>query len=709
MLRVAASYAVIAWLVLQIASVVIDPLGLPKWVLTALIIAAAVGFPLAIGLAWFLEIGEHGIELDTSAAGAPRPSARGLRHYADAIVIGILLIAVVVLLVRQSDIGRPPPPENPAIAVLPFKNLSGDPKEEYFSDGLAEEMLDRLGRVPGLKVIASSSSFSFKGSSADAKTVAAQLGVTTVLEGSVRREGRKLKVNAKLIDGATGFQLWSGSFDRDVTDIFAVQAELAKVVIDAIVPTARGDTAPARPPTMDLNAHDHYLLGLAAQRSRTVSRLAESVSHLEQAVALDPSYAEAYAALARSLLLYEGYGGKYESDGRGDRVVRAEQAVYKALSLDESSSNAHGALGNLLRTREQHGAAEEEYKRALKLNPNNAIAVHDYGVLLSIMPGRGADLAALGDRALELDPRSAIDWTNKLARVLETQGAAAYRKQFAVAMQVFAGDADGLGTLALTASPEVGYPFEAYELSHALERAGDRTTALLTSLEPLVAAGAFDECLARIDQIKAAGGVEPLEFAPLEIRAAGLKGDFKRLDEVLAIPERSQLTRRRYVVDAYWNVVQGRLEEASVALSKAGDFEPFDGGFMGTSLIMGALPAVMSIYQADGREHEAQALLARFQERLRKKLGKRTPDAGQNVLLAEVAIAAGQRAKAVRHLREAMKQVPVPDRFYPELPWFKSLEGEPGYAQVVQELEKRRAAIRAQIAALDATRDKRAK
>ena len=240
-MRVAASYAVIAWLALQIASVVFEPLGVPKWVFTALIIAAAAGFPLAIALAWFLEVGEHGVEVDTAAEGVPRPTARGWRHYADALVIGVLLIAVVVLLVRQSDIGKPKPPANPAIAVLPFENLGGDPAQEYFSDGLAEEMLGRLGRVPGLRVIARSSSFGFKGSNLDVRTIAERLGVTTVLEGSVQRDGKRLKLNARLIDGATGQQAWSGSFDREMTDIFAVQAELAGAIVNAIIPAARGE------------------------------------------------------------------------------------------------------------------------------------------------------------------------------------------------------------------------------------------------------------------------------------------------------------------------------------------------------------------------------------------------------------------------------------------------------------------------------------
>ena len=704
--RVAASYAVIAWLLLQIADVTFDPLGIPKWVMTSLIVAAALGFPVAVALAWFYEIDDRGVHRDLAADGAVRPTVHGKRRFADLAVIGALLVVVAVLLVRQSDIGKPPAPANPAIAVLPFENLSGDPSQEYFSDGLAEEVLDRLGRVPGLRVIASSSSFSFKGKSVDARTIASQLGVTTVLEGSVRRSGTKLKVNAKLIDGASGFQLWSGSFDRELTDIFEVQAELASAVIEAIIPTVRGDTLPTRPPTTDLDAHDHYLLGIAAQRSRSAARLAESVAHLEQAVSLDPSYAQAHASLARSLLLAEGYSAAREIAELTDPQGRAERAVFKALALDPSLSDAHGAYGNLLRNTERPGA-EDEYKRALELNPNNAIVAHDYGVLLSSQPGREADVEKLQELAVRLDPRSAIVWTNKLAHALATGGVTEFRAQLAIAMQIFAGDADGLSALALVTFGDAGFPFEMYQLSRALERAGgDRRTVHLSSLQPLIDAGAYDECLARIDAIRAGGAAGLLEIAPAEMMAAGLKGDAERLDRVLAIPARSQIADHfRYVVDAYWYAAQGRFEAAALALAKAGDFEHTSGGITGASLDMGALPAVVRIYQASGREGEAQALVGRFRERLRKQLGAQAPDATQNVLLAEVAIAAGQRKEAIRHLQAAMKQVPIPPRLHPQLPWFRNLEGEPGYAELVAELEKRQAAIRAQIAELDAASD----
>lgn len=706
-IRVAASYAVIAWLLLQIADVTFEPLGVPKWVMTSLIVAAVLGFPVAVALAWFYEIGDEGLQRDTAAEGALRPSVHGKRRYADLVIIGVLLATVAVLVVRQSDIGRPPPPANPAIAVLPFENLSGDPAQEYFSDGLAEEVLDRLGRVPGLKVIASSSSFSYKDRNQDAKAIADQLGVTSLLQGSVRRDGRRLKLNARLVDGATGYQLWSGSFDRETTDVFAVQAELAAAVIEAIVPTARGDPVAAPPPTTSLDAHDHYLLGLAAQRARSSARLAESVAHFEQAVALDPSYAQAHAALANSLLLWSTYTYALAAPERRDAAKRAEHAAYKALALDATLSEAHGALGNVLTWLERPGA-EDEYKRALELNPNNAIVVHFYAGLLSHDPARKAESDRMLDRALELDPRSAIDWANKLADVRDRQGPAAYREQFNRVLNIFEGDADGLTTLTLAAGYGVGsgFPLEAYRLSDAILRAGgDRVEALLASLDALFAAGDYDEVLARIDEIKsAASDLDATWYAPLEMKAAGLKGDFARVNAVLAYPARNNIAPHyRYMVDAYWYLVQDRMDAAATALARAGDFETAGGGIMGSSLESGALPAVVRIYRATGRTDEAQAIARRFQEQLRRKPGDLAKDPAWHVLLAEVAIANGRRADAVRHLQEAMKRVPIPNRLHPELPWFKELEGEPGYAEVIEELKRRQAGIRAEMTALDAT------
>ena len=518
----------------------------------------------------------------------------------------------------------------------------------------------------------------------------------------MRRDGRRLRLNARVVDGATGEQVWSGSFDREVRDVFAVQAELAAAVTAAIVPTFRGATGPVAPPTRDLDAHDHYLLGIAAQRSRWRERIEESVVHLEQAVALDPSYAEAQAALARSLLLAWQYRASGSRDRLADpRLRRAEQAAHAALSLNPELSDAHGALGNVLHYMGRPGA-EEEYRRALELNPNNALVAHDYGVLLGSQPGREADNDRLRALALRLDPRAAIVWVNQLARVSETEGPEVVREQFARAMQVLAGDPDGLTTL-LFAVGHAGSPLETYRAIDELRRAGaDRVPASLAALPLLIAAGDYDECLARIDRMRAAGEGAPLDFAPLEIMAAGLKGDAARLDRAIAVPERDTVpSQYRFVMDAYWYAAQGRDDEAADALAKAGDFEGARGGIAGSSLYTGALPAVVSIYRATGREREATELVAGFRARLQEDPALAQQDANHDLLLAELAMAAGDGAQAVRHLADAMERESIPDRLHPQLPWFRSLEAVPGYAGLVEELARRQAELRAGIAAID--------
>jgi tetratricopeptide (TPR) repeat protein len=409
----------------------------------------------------------------------------------------------------------------------------------------------------------------------------------------------------------------------------------------------------------------------------------------------------AHAALARSLILAAGYSGGLESMQADPRVQRAEQAVFKALSLDPTLSDAHGAYGNLLRLSE-NPAAEQEYQRALELNPNNAIVAHDYAVLLGMQPGREADVQKLNELALSLDPRSAIVWTNRLGHILETEGPKAYSEQFDRALQVFAGDPDGLSTLMLAAGAS-GAPLQTYRLSVELRRAGaDASIAMLASLGALIAAGEYEECLARIDRIRARNGAAPMDLAPSEIVAAGLHGDAARLDRALAIPERSGLAPYfRYMMDAYWLAAQGRDAEAADALARAGDFEGKRGGVFGSALNIGALPSVVHIYRVTGREGEAKELIARFRYQLQLEPEPARADVSRQVLLAEIAIASGERAQAVRFLREAMQQVSIPDRFFPELPWYRSLEGEPGYHELVTEFRSRQATLRAEMAAID--------
>ena len=711
-LRVVASYLVIAWLLLQIADVVLDPLGIPRWVMTALIVAAAVGLPIAIALAWFLEIGAHGVEVDTAAAGMPRPTARGLRHYADAIVIGVLLVAVAVLLVRQSDLGKPKPPENPAIAVLPFENLSGDPSQDYFSDGLAEEMLDRLGRVPGLKVIARSSSFSFKGKDVDARIVAERLGVTTVLEGSVRRDGRRLKLTARLIDGATGQQAWSGSFDREVTDIFAVQAELAGAIVGAIIPAARGDTmAEAAAPTSDINAYDLYLLARTQLAMRTPTSIRKSVDLMEQAVRLDPNFARAQAHLAASLLFFRLLYDQATPEQSAASLRAAEAAIHRALALDPNLSEAHGAYANLLRDTKRPGA-EEEYKRALALNPNNAATWHDYAVFLGIDAQRPLESQRATARALQLDPRQPATWANYLMSTMEP-GGKRFREEFERAVRMVGDMPFALDRMTMPWAAVHGYPIVIMEAGLAKRdaQAEDNLPTWLNFFRAwsLVDVERAEQFLGDPGDVRHGVDYGKIRLF-LDAETAGLMGDWARLDRKfdalrMRLGDENPHVRSQM---AFWLAVQDRYDDAakSLALAEPAPDEPGIPPLLSGDKDWGfglKDTAKVRIYRATGRGQEATRLANERLEALRGERRAALTDCQWDGWLPYASLAAneGRRDEAVHALQVAMRCGELPYAFQPQLPWFRRLEGHPPYDALLRERERRVEKIRAELLRLE--------
>lgn len=715
--RVAISYTAIAWLLLQAADVTFEPLGLPGWAMRALIVGAVLGFPLAVVLAWHFELGDHGLSRDSAPADMPRPRVHGIRRYADVLIIGVLLVAVAVLLVRQSEIGKPPPPERPSLAVLPFENLSGDEAQSYFSDGLAEEVLDRLGQVPGLLVVARSSSFSFRNQGLDVRTIAERLGVAIVLEGAVRREGRRLRLNAKLVDGKTGYQLWSGSFDRELTDVFAVQEELARAVIDAIVPVARGDAnsaVAATPPTTSLTAYDLFLLGRAAQTLRGpagVVHLKKSVDHFEQALKLDPGFARAQGALANSLVLLMLYNEAGTPDAEG--LKRAESAVYRALSLNPDSSEAQVAYGNLLRGTQRAGA-EDAYRRAIELNPNNAEAWHSFGVFLAERPDRRDEADGATRRALELDPRSLVTWANYLVQVAR-KDRARLSGEMARAALVFRDVPDALMGFVASAVMD-GFPVEALRF-YLAARASDGPVTVSPDQARFSSAFPWrniDEARV-VREVDAALAANPaLRKGPimfLLVDACGMLGDEPRLRELFEelVESRGAENRDLNARMAFWYSVLGRYEEAARALALAEPIpeDPMSGG-LGISInVFQAIPAKLRVYRATGRGAEANDLAQQYLAKWRR-LRLQTPQAGTFgwVDLAALAASEGQRDEAVDALRHAMDESDVPYLFRPALPWFRKLDGHPGYDALVGEREARIVRIRAEMLALEAAAKK---
>ena len=252
--KVGAGYVVIAWLAIQVGTSVLPIYGTPDWFLRAFVLVLLLGFPVALVLAWLLEVTPEGVKVDSGPVG-------NKRMYAIAAVLAALALGWYFHGMRtapKADLG-----DARSIAVLPFVNMSGDKNNEYFSDGVSEEILNVLAEIPELKVAARTSSFSFRGSKEEVPQIAHQLGVRMVLEGSVRKQGDRVRITAQLIDSSTGFHVWSQTYDRELKDIFAIQDEIAKSIGEELKLRVAGEGKVAHRGTENLQAYDLYLRGLA--------------------------------------------------------------------------------------------------------------------------------------------------------------------------------------------------------------------------------------------------------------------------------------------------------------------------------------------------------------------------------------------------------------------------------------------------------------
>ena len=307
-----------------------------------------------------------------------------------------------------TPIGQPPPPlpDKPSIAVLPFVNMSGDPEQEYFSDGITEDIITELARFRSLFVIARNSSFSFKGQAVEAKEIARRLGVRYLVEGSVRRAGNRVRITAQLIDAAHDTHLWAERYDRELEDIFAVQDEVTHAIVTAIEPelvSAERERARRKPPD-NLDAWEWCQRGLWHLYHFSPEENATAQEMFHRAIALDPGFAQPHAALAYSLFydLLIGYVSE-----PGDRLARAHEAGKTAVMLDDKDSFSHYALGRVCTMLGNHDEAMDELDVAVALNPNAALAHHGRGYVLTLI-GRAEEALDEYDEALRLSPRDPL-------------------------------------------------------------------------------------------------------------------------------------------------------------------------------------------------------------------------------------------------------------------------------------------------------------
>jgi serine/threonine-protein kinase len=385
------------------------PVAIERAVTTALARAPADRFSTAAEFAAALKPDRYG---DGAGGDDAAPSRRARRPIPRLVALCAILLLAGAGYAALRWWRAPAAASLASAAVLPFVDLSPQKDQEYFSDGLTEELTTALSQVPGLRVAARTSAFQFKGQNPDVREVGRKLDVGAVLEGSVRKSGNRFRVSAQLINVKDGYQLWSESYDRDLADVFAVQEDVARSIVAALrvrLAPAR-DSALALRPTGDLRAYDLYLKGLFAWNQRTGRSLPEAVRYLEQAVALDSGFARAWAALAEAYVLVVPFSGGGSSAGTWRK---AQAAAARALALDSTSAAAYSALGygNMIYAFDWR-TAEADLQRAIVADPSYATAHHWYGDFLA---GRGRleESQTEMTRAHELDPVSrqiGIEW-----------------------------------------------------------------------------------------------------------------------------------------------------------------------------------------------------------------------------------------------------------------------------------------------------------
>ncbi len=296
-----------------------------------------------------------------------------------------------------------------SIAVLPFTNLSGDATRDYFSDGMSEELLNLLARVPGLKVASRTSSFAYKGRNLDIREVGQELGVETVLEGSVRQAGDQVRITAQLIDAESGFHLWSETYERKLEDIFQVQDEIAAAIVEELrielAPQEQELAVRDKAPTQNVEAYELYLQGRAIWKRRGEDNLRKAIDLYRRAIGLDPGFARAHAALASAYVVLPGY--TKEKDDERQLMPMAEAAARQALSIDPKIGEAHAVLAQLNAERGDLLDAESGFFFAISLESNEPTPHHWYSLLLSRV-GRIEEATTQARRAQELDPTSAV-------------------------------------------------------------------------------------------------------------------------------------------------------------------------------------------------------------------------------------------------------------------------------------------------------------
>ena len=425
--RVAIAYLAAAWLLTEVAGTLFPAFAIPEWAFRFVVIILAIGFLPTLFFSWAYEITPQGLKREKEVVREESIAQLTARRL-DGITIGLVVLALVFIIADRlwlspQLVGNTPAPTEIAaepaagepgtqvqpeasIAVLPFVNMSDDPSNEYFSDGISEELLNLLARIPKLRVAARTSSFSFKDQNVEIPDIARSLGVTHVLEGSVRKAGGRVRIAAQLIKAENGYHLWSESYDRQLDDIFAIQDDIAGAVVDALKLTLLGETPQTEP--MNPESYVLYLQAVHVGAHMHAEALEQSNALLNKVLAISPDYARAWRLLARNFAVQVEKGLLPRDEGN----ALTRDAISRALAVDPDLAEAHSWLavwdagngGDLV-------ASAQRLQLALKLEPNNSLVTSHAASFLSIL-GRLDETIAISEYELSVDPLSPIIHNN---------------------------------------------------------------------------------------------------------------------------------------------------------------------------------------------------------------------------------------------------------------------------------------------------------
>ncbi|MDQ3229356.1 MAG: hypothetical protein M3Q13_06425 [Pseudomonadota bacterium] len=627
--RIAVVYLVVAWVAIQAASIALPAFDAPPWMLRVVILLFALGFPLALLLTWALELTPEGLRMASSKVGSKRMAG---------IAAGLLVLAVGWYFFGQPALRYQTGTGERSIAVLPFVNMSGDKANEYFSDGLAETTLDMLAQVKDLKVIARTSSFTFKGKQADIREIGRALGAAHLLEGSVQQAGDTIRITAQLIRVSDGSHLWSKRFDRKRADVFAIQDEIATQVVNAIqgaLPAAQ-QARLVRKRTDNIAAYDEYMKGIALLPDRKTPKLRLALAHFERAIELDPAYARAHAMAGTSAGLLRTYGD--DSPATERKIARY---IDRALELAPDLGEAWIARGAQLENAQDFRNAEKAYRRGLELAPGYATGHQWLGEFYQDHFGEMDKALPLLERATVLDPLSPIiqkeyavglaavqrldEAERVLTRVLKADPTFAVGHEKLSLLRLQRGDLTGalreINT-AIRLDPDVGYfPFtrcDAFVRFRAMEAAkacaddllrrnpGERADQI--RLRSLMAQGKDAEALALVERMQNPPGYEKagLLFNLGRYAEAGavFRQEFEKTGPVTEFDNPPRSTSP-YVEDQVFvgaiRLLQGEREAGTALLEEA-------------AKRAAARPAGSGVFARHWHDVSALALLGRYDE-----------------------------------------------------------------------------------------------